>query len=92
MSYDDARKAGLTVAQAIALSTGENLFEYPSGTGRYGNKKILGHHVFIKCAFRGNPMYNERDAFCLSEAYMKQYGIDHNDKQNLPSVSGMHKD
>ena len=90
MSYDNARKAGLTVAQAIALSTGENPFQYPVGTGRYG--KVKGHHVLIKSAFRGNPLYTDNDGFSLSEVYMQQFGINHNDKKHPPSISGKQMD
>ena len=78
MPYSDARKSGLTAAEAYALSNRKNPLIKPEGTGTYKTPdNTYGHHVFQKAAFRGAAGYDYAQAYCIGDTFMSKNSILH---------------
>ena len=57
-------------------------YELPKGASKAGTgaySEVGGHHVHAKAAFKGDPSYDFKKGFSISQDYMKKNGLSHSD-------------
>ncbi|MGI9573309.1 RHS repeat-associated core domain-containing protein [Alloalcanivorax xenomutans] len=63
------------VFAATKVARAESLVRVTQRTGPY--KQVKGHHVHAKAAFKENMAYDPNQGFSISQAFMKEHGLDH---------------